>query len=99
MYDMQADSVEVPESVVQKLEASIIFEDEELIVLNKPGGLAVHGGSGLAFGIIEALRQSRDDGRLELVHRLDRETISGHIPAEACIKNLPCSGARAMASR
>jgi len=74
MYDMQADNVAVPESVVQTLETSIIFEDEELVVLNKPGGLAVHGGSGLAFGIIEALRQSRDDRRLELVHRLDRET-------------------------
>ena len=74
MFDMEADRVVVPESVVSRLEAAVIFENEELLVLNKPGGLAVHGGSGLAFGIIEALRQSRDNGRLELVHRLDRET-------------------------
>jgi len=74
MYDMEAERVAVPESVVERLEASILFEDEELLVLNKPGGLAVHGGSGLAFGIIEAMRQSREDGRLELIHRLDRET-------------------------
>ena len=74
LYNMEADKVAVPQSVVERLEGSVLFEDEELVVLNKPGGLAVHGGSGLAFGIIEAMRQSRDDARLELVHRLDRET-------------------------
>ena len=53
----------------------ILFEDEALIALNKPAGLAVHGGSGISFGAIERLRQARPDASfLELVHRLDRET-------------------------
>ena len=53
----------------------ILFEDEGLIVLNKPSGIAVHGGSGLSFGVIEALRQMRPESTfLELAHRLDRET-------------------------
>jgi 23S rRNA pseudouridine955/2504/2580 synthase len=53
----------------------ILYEDEALMALNKPAGLAVHGGSGIAFGAIERLRQARPDaGFLELVHRLDRET-------------------------
>lgn len=53
---------------------SILYEDEQLLVCNKPSGLAVHGGSGLKLGLIEALRQVRDDDSLELMHRLDRET-------------------------
>lgn len=54
---------------------TIQFEDEHLMVINKPSGMAVHGGSGLSFGIIEALRKLRPELRfLELVHRLDRET-------------------------
>lgn len=57
-----------------RIEASIIFEDERLLVLNKPSGMAVHGGSGISFGIIEGLRQLRPDARLELAHRLDRDT-------------------------
>ena len=58
-----------------RIESRILFEDEDLIVLNKPSGLAVHGGSGLSFGVIEALRAMRPHARfLELVHRLDRET-------------------------
>jgi 23S rRNA pseudouridine955/2504/2580 synthase len=53
----------------------ILFEDEALIALDKPAGLAVHGGSGISFGAIEQLRQARPDARfLELVHRLDRDT-------------------------
>ena len=57
------------------LEASIVFEDAGLIVINKPSGLAVHGGSGLNFGLIEALRKIRPQQKfLELVHRLDRDT-------------------------
>lgn len=53
----------------------IIYEDEALLVVNKPAGLAVHGGSGVSFGVIEALRQQRPQARfLELAHRLDRET-------------------------
>lgn len=53
----------------------IIYEDNSLIVLHKPSGMAVHGGSGINFGVIETMRQARPDLRyLELVHRLDRDT-------------------------
>jgi 23S rRNA pseudouridine955/2504/2580 synthase len=57
------------------LENAILFEDENLMVLNKPAGVAVHGGSGLSFGVIEILRSMRKEHDfLELVHRLDRDT-------------------------
>lgn len=60
---------------VRDLETQILFEDERLLVLNKPAGMAVHGGSGTSFGVIEAVRALRPDApHLELVHRLDRET-------------------------
>ena len=60
---------------VAALENQILFEDDCLIILNKPSGIAVHGGSGLNFGVIEALRALRPEARfLELVHRLDRDT-------------------------
>ena len=53
----------------------VLFEDESLLAIDKPAGVAVHGGSGLRFGVIEALRAARPDARfLELVHRLDRDT-------------------------
>ncbi len=56
-------------------EFPILFEDEHLIALDKPAGVAVHGGSGVSFGVIEQLRQARPGAKfLELVHRLDRET-------------------------
>ncbi|WP_133126804.1 RluA family pseudouridine synthase [Legionella nagasakiensis] len=59
----------------QCLEKSIIFEDAQLLIVNKPAGLAVHGGSGLSLGVIEVLRKTRSDlSYLELVHRLDKET-------------------------
>lgn len=57
------------------IEKAIIHEDEALIVINKPCGLAVHGGSGLSYGLIELLRKSRPEAKfLELVHRIDKET-------------------------
>ncbi|MGO2010566.1 MAG: 23S rRNA pseudouridine(955/2504/2580) synthase RluC [Pseudoalteromonas sp.] len=60
---------------IAKLEDEILFEDKYLIVINKPSGMAVHGGSGLSYGLIEALRALRPNERsLELVHRLDRDT-------------------------
>lgn len=60
---------------IASLEEAILFEDECLIVINKPSGLAVHGGSGLRFGLIEGLRSLRPKHEfLELVHRLDRDT-------------------------
>ena len=52
----------------------MVFEDERFLAIDKPAGLAVHGGSGLSFGVIEALRASRPGEELELVHRLDRDT-------------------------
>lgn len=63
------------QGLLERLEAAIVYEDKALIVLNKPAGIAVHGGSGLSYGVIEALRQLRPDAKeLELVHRLDRDT-------------------------
>ncbi|MDE2195920.1 MAG: 23S rRNA pseudouridine(955/2504/2580) synthase RluC [Gammaproteobacteria bacterium] len=60
---------------LEALKDAILFEDEQLLVINKPAGMAVHGGSGVSCGVIEALRASRPEARsLELVHRLDRET-------------------------
>jgi 23S rRNA pseudouridine955/2504/2580 synthase len=56
-------------------EFPVVFEDEHLIAVNKPAGVAVHGGSGVSFGVIEQLRQARPQAKfLELVHRLDKET-------------------------
>ncbi|WP_261881821.1 23S rRNA pseudouridine(955/2504/2580) synthase RluC [Vibrio pelagius] len=60
---------------VSELEHCIIYEDDHMLILNKPSGTAVHGGSGLKFGAIEALRALRPEARfLELVHRIDRDT-------------------------
>lgn len=60
---------------IAQLEDAILFEDDCLIALHKPSGLAVHGGSGLSFGLIEGLRSLRPQQKfLELVHRLDRDT-------------------------
>ena len=62
-------------AVVPAAEFAIIYEDSHLLVVDKPCGVAVHGGSGVSFGVIEQLRASRPDAKfLELVHRLDRET-------------------------
>ena len=67
--------VPVAQGLLERLEAAIVHEDKGLIILNKPAGIAVHGGSGLSFGVIEAFRQLRPDAKeLELVHRLDRDT-------------------------
>ncbi len=53
----------------------VLYEDDALLVINKPAGVAVHGGSGVAFGVIEQMRGARPQAKfLELVHRLDRET-------------------------
>ncbi|QYK00132.1 23S rRNA pseudouridine(955/2504/2580) synthase RluC [Shewanella psychrotolerans] len=60
---------------VSQLEDRIVFEDKSIIVLNKPAGIAVHGGSGVDFGVIEAMRSLRPQQKfLELVHRLDKDT-------------------------
>ncbi|MDH3355530.1 MAG: RluA family pseudouridine synthase, partial [Chromatiales bacterium] len=67
--------VKVGEEPLKRLQQSIIFEDSRFLILNKPSGMAVHGGSGLSYGVIEGLRALRPDAPyLELAHRLDRET-------------------------
>jgi 23S rRNA pseudouridine955/2504/2580 synthase len=70
----RADS-KITEATREHLSERVLFEDDRLLVLDKPPGMAVHGGSGRSFGVIEALRVARTDCRyLELVHRLDRDT-------------------------
>ena len=64
----------VPAGLMASMERAVIYEDDRLLVLDKPSGVAVHGGSGMAFGVIEALRASRPSQTLELAHRLDRDT-------------------------
>ena len=80
---VEGDIVRVPpirmaerdESHVPGAEFSILFEDSHLLIINKPAGVAVHGGSGVSYGVIEQLRAARPDAKfLELVHRLDRDT-------------------------
>jgi len=66
---------QVSNRLAQLLVSSVVFEDEQWLVVNKPNGLAVHGGSGLSLGLIEALRQMRpNDNYLELCHRIDKAT-------------------------
>ena len=64
----------VPKTLIETVSNAILSEDDRLLVVNKPAGIAVHGGSGVSFGIIEALRAARPEEELELVHRLDRDT-------------------------
>ena len=85
---MDGDSVRIPpiriaerpqnameEVAKQRVDLPVIYEDEALLVIDKPEGIAVHGGSGVSFGVIEALRRQRPQAKfLELAHRLDRET-------------------------
>jgi 23S rRNA pseudouridine955/2504/2580 synthase len=63
-----------PGDLTARIQGSVVHEDENLLVLDKPAGVAVHGGSGVSFGVIEALRAARPGEPLELVHRLDRDT-------------------------
>jgi 23S rRNA pseudouridine955/2504/2580 synthase len=61
--------------VLQRIDSCILYEDDDFLVINKPAGMAVHGGSGLSYGVIEGLRALRPQAKfLELVHRLDRDT-------------------------
>lgn len=65
----------ISDKIIEFLEQQIIYEDENLMILNKPTGFAAHGGSGINFGIIEIMRAARPKLKsLELAHRLDRET-------------------------
>ena len=68
-------SPQAPRRLPATLAPPIVYEDDALLVVDKPSGLAVHGGSGIAHGLIETLRATRPQARfLELVHRLDRDT-------------------------
>jgi 23S rRNA pseudouridine955/2504/2580 synthase len=72
-------------------EFAVLFEDDSLLALHKPAGVAVHGGSGVSFGVIEQLRMARPQAKfLELVHRLDRETSGILLVAKkrSALKNL-----------
>jgi 23S rRNA pseudouridine955/2504/2580 synthase len=60
--------------LMEAMAASVVFEDARLLAINKPSGIASHGGSGISFGVIETLRALRPNQELELVHRLDRDT-------------------------
>ncbi len=68
------DKAAPPASFLERMERSIVFEDARLLALNKPSGVASHGGSGISFGAIETMRALRPNQNLELVHRLDRDT-------------------------
>jgi 23S rRNA pseudouridine955/2504/2580 synthase len=61
-------------ALTARLDGAVLYEDDQVLVLDKPAGLAVHGGSGISLGVIETLRALRPGADLELVHRLDRDT-------------------------
>ena len=63
-----------PPGQAQNLNETVIFEDKHFLVIDKPSGVASHGGSGVSHGAIELMRAARPDEHLELVHRLDRDT-------------------------
>lgn len=67
-------SARPPDDLQQRLQAAILFEDDHYLALNKPAGLAVHGGTGLLFGVIEVVRAWQRYEFVELAHRLDRDT-------------------------
>lgn len=77
VYGLEGKSAKayVSDSLLDFLETAVLFEDDTLLVVNKPSGLAVHGGSGVKVGLIEALRKRYPETQfLELVHRIDRDT-------------------------
>ena len=68
------DRLKPSQRLVENLERNILFENGHIIIIDKPAGLAVHAGSGVDYGVIDAMRQLRPDEAIELVHRLDRDT-------------------------
>ncbi|MGE8540712.1 RluA family pseudouridine synthase [Acinetobacter sp. ANC 3813] len=70
----QKEEAPVSDKVAQSLLSRVVYEDEGLMVVNKPSGIAVHGGSGVAYGLIEGLRAATGKKYLELIHRIDRDT-------------------------
>jgi 23S rRNA pseudouridine955/2504/2580 synthase len=67
-------NVTVSQAVIEQLQSAVLYEDKNFLVLDKPVGMAVHSGSGLPWGVIEAMRQARPGQFIELAHRIDRET-------------------------
>lgn len=65
---------DIPPAVVQMIEQSVCYENHGVMVINKPAGMAVHGGSGLAWGVVDVVRKIRPALNVDLVHRLDRAT-------------------------
>jgi len=65
---------DIPPAVLKLLSESICYEGHGVMVIDKPSGMAVHGGSGLAWGVVDVVRQMRTEANVDLVHRLDRET-------------------------
>jgi 23S rRNA pseudouridine955/2504/2580 synthase len=70
----RADAGAPPAAMLDEVRRAVIFEDKDFLVIDKPAGIASHGGSGVAFGAIELLRAARPNDHLELAHRLDRDT-------------------------
>lgn len=64
----------VPREVLRQIESAVIASESNWIVINKPAGVAVHGGTGVAFGVIDAIKEVFDDDSISLVHRLDKAT-------------------------
>ena len=94
--------------LLEAMAASIVFEDARLLAINKPSGVASHGGSGISFGVIETLRALRPGQELELVHRLDRDTSGLMVIAkkrsalrelQALLREDPAVQARGIAKR
>ena len=76
---------------VPAAEFPVVYEDDAMLVVDKPAGVAVHGGSGVSFGVIEQLRAARPQAKfLELVHRLDRETSGLLMVARSATRCWPC---------
>jgi 23S rRNA pseudouridine955/2504/2580 synthase len=67
-------SAVAPAAMLEAIQRAVIFEDRDFLVIDKPAGIASHGGSGIAFGAIELMRAARPAEHLELAHRLDRDT-------------------------
>lgn len=80
--EAEGESRQVPKPLIERLAACVVFEDERILALNKPSGVAAHGGSGVSFGVIETLRAWRPEQHFELVHRLDRDTSGALIIAK-----------------
>ncbi len=75
VFQKEEETVRPPDRFAKEIEQSIIYEDDAILILNKPAGIAVHGGSGLQFGIVDVLSWVRGDLKgIRLVHRLDRGT-------------------------